>query len=125
MNSGATRMSIFRKELERKDKKEKDNVTFVVDGSDGHVSRIFRVLGEKDGNEDEMTGCYPAYFIFTPERELVQFCVLKNADKTQEESFTYPITDRVVSEIDASLARLQTAYKMLKRLRDEGLPNFE
>ncbi len=83
------------------------------------VSRKLGVLCEGKGDEKV---CYPGYMLLTPDKELVQYCILKNNEKlfekTEKTQFSYPLTDEVMDALVDNLDVLMPIHNMVKRLKE-------
>jgi len=102
-----------------------DNVTFVVDEKpDATIAQKLGVhCKTKCGQKDAL--CYPSYFLFSPDRQLLQFCVLKDNAKLYVGSegpfFAYPVTADVMENILSCLKVLKTLHDFVQRAK-ERLP---
>ena len=97
-----------------------EGVTFLVD-QQGKLCKRLDVLCEPNSGSGYEPMCYPGYFLLTPDKELVQFCVLKDNTKMYERDdktyFAYPINEEVVSKLLESLEALTPIYDVVKKLK--------
>ena len=66
---------------------------------------------------------YPGYFLMTPDKELVQSCVIKDSsrlyEKTEKTFFGYPFFHDVVQSLIDTVVTLKPVYEALERLKVE------
>ncbi len=95
-----------------------EGVTFITD-EQLYVSRKLGLLCEGKNNRKV---CFPGYLLLTPDKELVQYCVIRNNKKLQERTdktyFAYPVTDEVLDNLAECLDTLVPIYNMVRRLKD-------
>ena len=68
--------------------------------------------------------CYPAFFLLTPDKELVQFAVLRDPEhlvfKSRLTVFGYPYNDRVMDEILGVLVMMKPLYSYYSELKGKA-----
>ncbi len=96
-----------------------EGVTFVAD-EHAEAARKLGLLCEGEGRSGRRV-CFPGYLLLTPDKELVQYCVIRNNRKLYEQQektfFAYPVTDEALDNLVDCLDTLVPIYSMVRRLK--------